>query len=408
MSTPILAAFALASASVVAPPASAEGRGARWEIAARADVFRSGEGGADTYRIPSVVATKSGALLAFAEARRGSASDTGDIDLVVRRSEDGGASWSEIEVVWDDGANTCGNPCPVVDPATGEVVLLATRNLGVDHEPRIIDGTSKGTRTVWVLRSADDGRTWSAPEEITATAKHPDWTWYATGPGAGIALERGAHRGRLVVPCDHIEDGTKRYLSHVIWSDDHGKTWSLGGSSPSDQVNECEVLERADGTLLLNMRNYDRTKRARQICESADGGATWTAQRFDETLVEPICQASLRRLSWPSKDGSPGLVAFSNPASAGARERMTVRFSEDDGRTWPESLVVHDKGAAYSCLVALPAGEVGLLYEADGYRRIEFARIRRVAAQGASGAPADGTGASGETRATPPSGIRTE
>jgi sialidase-1 len=188
MSTPILAAFALASASVVAPPASAEGRGARWEIAARADVFRSGEGGADTYRIPSVVATKSGALLAFAEARRGSASDTGDIDLVVRRSEDGGASWSEIEVVWDDGANTCGNPCPVVDPATGEVVLLATRNLGVDHEPRIIDGTSKGTRTVWVLRSADDGRTWSAPEEITATAKRPDWTWYATGPGAGIAL----------------------------------------------------------------------------------------------------------------------------------------------------------------------------------------------------------------------------
>ena len=184
------------------------------------------------------------------------------------------------------------------------------------------------------------------------------------------------------MPCDHIEAGTKRYLSHVIWSDDHGKTWTLGGSSPSDKVNECEVLERVDGTLLLNMRNYDRSKAARQVCESADGGATWTAQRFDEALVEPICQASLRRLAWPSAYGAPCLVAFSNPASAKARERLTVRFSRDDGASWPESLVVHGKGAAYSCLVALPAGEVGCLFEADGYRRIAFARIARGAAAG--------------------------
>lgn len=374
-----LFAFVLPMAAPVCDPPPAEGG---WRVASTVDVFRAGDGGIDIFRIPSVVATRSGALLAFAEARHGSASDTGDIDLVLRRSEDGGATWSDLATVWDDGANTCGNPCPVVDPATGEVVLLATHNLGSDHEPRIIDGTSKGTRTVWVLRSADEGRTWSAPEEITATTKRPDWTWYATGPGAGIALERGARKGRLVVPCDHIEAGTKRYLSHVIWSDDHGKTWTLGGSSPSDEVNECEVLERVDGTLLLNMRNYDRSKAARQVCESADGGATWTAQRFDEALVEPICQASLRRLAWPSADGAPGLVAFSNPASAKARERLTVRFSRDDGRTWPESLVVHGKGAAYSCLAALPAGEVGCLFEADGYRRIAFARIARGAAAG--------------------------
>ena len=228
-------------------------------------VWRAGDDGVHTYRIPAMVLCANGELLAFAEARRGSSGDTGDIDLVARRSADGGRTWSAQTVVWDDGANTCGNPCPVV-AEDGTIVLLSTRNLGHDHESEIIAGTSERTRTVWVLRSEDHGVTWSAPEEITADVKDPGWTWYATGPGAGIRMERGAHAGRLVIPCDHIERGTRRYLSHVIHSDDGGRTWRPGGSSPLDQVNECEVAELEDGALLLNMRNYDRAQRA-----AADG-----------------------------------------------------------------------------------------------------------------------------------------
>ncbi|MCR9245259.1 MAG: glycoside hydrolase [bacterium] len=337
----------------------------------RADVFVSGTGGYHTFRIPSIVATPKGELLAFAEGRASGRGDAGNIDLVSRRSRDGGRTWSDLAVVWNDGDNTCGNPCPVVDHDTGRILLLATHNLGSDRESAIIAQKSRGTRTVWLLVSSDDGLTWEKPRELTATTKLANWTWYATGPGAGIQLERGEHRGRLVVPCDHIEAETKHYYSHVIYSDDHGATWQLGGSSPRPQVNECEVVERADGSLLLNMRNYDRKQRRRQVCVSSDGGQTWRDQRHDPMLIEPICQASVRRMRWPNED-VPGLIAFSNPAHESRRERLTLRFSVDDTKTWIGQRVLHPGGSAYSCLVALPGGALGCLFEADGYRRIEL------------------------------------
>lgn len=338
-------------------------------------VFASGTGGYHTFRIPAIVVAANGDLVAFAEGRKGGAGDAGDIDLVTRRSSDGGSTWSELAVVWDDAAETCGNPCAVVDRTDGAIHLLATHNLGRDKEPAIITGTAVGTRTVFVLTSRDDGRTWSQPRDITADVKAADWTWYATGPGAGIQLERpGPHAGRLVIPCDHIEAGSKCYFSHVIVSDDHGATWRRGGSSPRDQVNECEVVERADGSLLLDMRNYDRAHKARQVCISSDGGETFAAQRFDAVRIEPICQASIRRIRWPD-DERAGLVAFTNPASAARRENLTLRLSVDDGATWPWSRVLCAGSSAYSCLVALVDGGVGCLYEADGYRRIVFATV---------------------------------
>ena len=101
---------------------------------------------------------------------------------------------------------------------------------------------------MFVTHSTDDGLSWSDPREITADVKRDDWTWYATGPGSGIQIQHGPHQGRLVIPCDHIEAGTKRYYSHVIYSDDHGKSWQLGGSTPQHQVNECEVVELAGRT----------------------------------------------------------------------------------------------------------------------------------------------------------------
>lgn len=348
-------------------------RAAPRPVGRSAVVWRAGEGGVHTYRVPALVVAANGDLVAFAEARHGGAGDAGDIDLVAKRSTDGGRTWGPSTTVWDDGPNTCGNPCAVV-AADGGLVLVCTHNLGHDRESAIISGTSEGTRTVWLLRSEDHGRTWSSPREITAEVKAPGWTWYATGPGAGIRTERGPAPGRLVIPCDHIERDTKRYLSHVILSDDGGHTWRLGGSSPRDQVNECEVAELEDGALLLNMRNYDRSQRTRQQSTSRDGGRTFGDQRHVEELVEPICQASLRRLRWA--DGqAPGVLLFSNPASPGARERMTLRASFDDGATWPWSAILDGGPAAYSCLQALPDGAALCLYEAGPYREIRAHRV---------------------------------
>jgi sialidase-1 len=337
-------------------------------------LFAAGDAGRHTYRIPALAVTTRGTLLAFCEGRRGSSSDAGDIDLVLRRSTDGGRTWSELQVVWSDGGNTCGNPCPVVDRSTGDIWLLATWNRGDDHEAQIIYQTSRDTRRVFALMSRDDGRTWGEPREITPSVKLPDWTWYATGPGAGIQLEQGPHRGRLVIPCDHIEAKTQRYYSHVIFSDDYGRTWRLGGTTPADKVNECEVAELADGALLLNMRSYDPARKARQSAVSRDGGATWTDQRVVPELVDPICQASLRRLTWPAR-GKPGVLLFSNAAST-KRERMTVRASLDDGATWPVARLISPLPGAYSCLAALPDGRIGLLYETGEkgpYERIVLA-----------------------------------
>jgi len=341
------------------------------------NVFVSGSDGYHTYRIPALLVTARGTLLAFAEGRKSGGGDAGDIDLLLKRSTDQGRTWQPMQTLWDDARNTCGNPCAVLDRDAGTIWLLLTWNRGDDRESQIIAQHSKDTRRVFVMSSSDDGTTWSQPREITADVKPTNWTWYATGPGAGIQMEHGPHVGRLVVPCDHIEAGTKRYFSHVIYSDDHGKSWKLGGSTPQDQVNECEVVELAGGRLLLNMRNYNRAEKTRQQAVSADGGLTWTDQRHVPELAEPICQASIRRHSWPAA-GRQGVLLFSNPASNAKRECFTIRASYDEGQTWPVYRLLDPRASAYSCLAVLSDGSVGVLYEAgqkNAYETIVFARF---------------------------------
>ena len=339
-------------------------------------IWRSGEDGYHTYRIPALAVAGNGTVLAVCEGRRSSSHDQGEIDLLVKTSPDGGRTWSDQQVIWHDSGNTCGNPCPVVDGDTGAIWLLSTWNRGGDTEPEIIARSSRDTRRVFLLCSEDNGATWSDPREITAQTKSPDWTWYATGPGAGIQLRHPPHPGRLVIPCDHIEAQSDQYYSHVIFSDDHGATWQLGGRSPDDRVNECEVVELADGTLMLNMRNYDRARSCRQAAVSADGGLSWSGQRFDETLVEPICQASIRRI--PGAGGAPGPILFSNPASAETRVEMTVRASLDEGASWPHARVLHYGPSGYSCLASLADGTAACLYESGdqvAHQRLTFARF---------------------------------
>lgn len=333
------------------------------------ELFRGGEGAYHTYRIPALVVTKKGTLLAFCEGRKGSASDSGNIDLLLRRSFDSGRTWTPAQVVADFGDDTIGNPAPVVERKTGAILLLLTRNPGHVTEAQIVDGTAGGTRTVWLSRSTDDGATWSAPVEITTSVKRPGWTWYATGPGNGIQLSSG----RLVVPCDHITLDEKVMHSHVIYSDDGGKSWSLGGVA-GEKTNESAVVELRDGTLLLNMRSYHGRNR-RAVAHSRDGGLTWSDTSLVEELIEPVCQASLIRLAPGSKND--GRLLFSNPADV-KRVRMTVKLSLDEGSTWPAARLVHEGPSGYSSLAVLRDKSIGLLYERGDtryYERITFARF---------------------------------
>jgi len=341
-------------------------------------LFVQGVGGYNNYRIPSLLTTNAGTLLAFCEGREGG--DSSDIDLLMRRSEDGGKTWSRKQVVWDQGRNVCGNPCPVQDQDTGVIWLLLTWNDSRDSGRKINNGTSKDTRRVYVCSSEDDGRTWSKPIEITATTKKKDWLWYATGPGVGIQLRQGPYKGRLVIPCDYTDKNGNG--SHIIYSDDHGNSWQLGGSV-SGGCNECQVVELADGKLLLNMRMQKNGRGKRGIAMSEDGGRTWSELKLDPVLIEPICQASLLRYTLASTNGKNRLL-FSNPASEpsdgqsrGDRVKMTIRLSYDEGTTWPVSKLLHDGPSAYSCLAIMPDGDIGCLYEGGEvrYGEIVFAKF---------------------------------
>jgi len=290
------------------------------------------------------------------------------------RSSDNGKSWSKLSVVWDDGANTCGNPAPVVDRKTGKIILLSTWNLGTDHENQIIEGKSKDTRRIFFLTSENEGERWSTAKEITSAVKRTDWTWYATGPCNGIQIRSKKHNGRLVIPCDHIEAGSKKYYSHTIHSDDGGQTWILGGSTPSDQVNECTVAELPKGKLMLNMRNYTSV-RHRQTSISRDGGETWSPLKGDTALIEPVCQGSL--ISY-SHQGEKPFLAFSNPASQKSRTNMTGRLSYNNGKSWKVKNTIYKGPSAYSNLVVLPNGNLACFYEAgikNPYEGIVFQEL---------------------------------
>jgi sialidase-1 len=344
-------------------------------------VFRSETEGYNTFRIPAIVRAPNGDLLAFAEGRKHSRSDTGDIDLLLKRSSDGGKTWGVTQLLWDDEGNTCGNPCPVVDEKTGTIFLLSTHNLGIDKEHAISEGISRAGRTVWVLESKDNGLTWSQPVNISKTIKLPDWSWYATGPGIGIQVKHGAQSGRLVIPCDHDyrdpASAKSVRAAHAIFSDDHGATWQLGGTIKPD-MNECQVVELFDGqgTLLMDMRSY-RGLAQRAQSRSTDGGQTWSEAVDVPALIEPVCQASILR--WEKAGGSAtGWLLFSNPADAKKRRNLAVRASSDDGATWSRTLVLQPGGAGYSCLVALNDTTAACLYEFSDkrpYEQIIFARF---------------------------------
>lgn len=347
--------------------------------------FTSSTGGYHTYRIPALTRTPDGALIAFAEGRKNSGADSGDIDIVCRRSTDGGATWSPQQVVTAHGADTAGNPTVVTDPASGDLVLVSCRNAGDVTETAVLKGLA--VRQVYVQRSTDNGATWTAPVDITTQAKASWMRWYATGPGCGAVVTQGPHAGRLVIPANHSrapaagssDTGAepKYFGGHGLISDDGGHTWQIGftSSNPTGAINENEttVAELPDGRLYVNCRNqYGTVAGTRADAWSADGGSTLqSAYRVQGTIVTPVVQGSLLQVP-----GGP--LLYAGPEHPEGRIAMAIRRSDDGGATWRTCRRISGLHAAYSSMAMLDAATVGLLYETGDwtpYGRIELAAV---------------------------------
>ncbi len=360
----------------------------------KTDLFHADKGGYKLYRIPGVVVTKSGTVLAYCEARKSDRGDWGTIDILLRRSADGGKTWDEPAKIAD-----------VPGPKEKNPVALAQKLANKDdvtyNNPVMIGDKSGAVHLLFCLeymrcfyaRSDDDGKTWTAPTEITASAFDPikkeyDWKVLATGPGHGIQLKSG----RLLVPV-WLSTGTGGHAHRpsvvtTIFSDDAGKTWKRGEiaiPNTADWVNPNEscVAELADGTVMLNARSESKNNR-RLVTSSADGAARWSKPVFDDALAEPICMGSL--LAVP---GAKPLLLFSNPDNlekAGAktppapgvsrdRKNVTVRLSDDGGKTWAAKRSVETGASAYSDLAIATDGTVLLLYERAGEKGAGYGRL---------------------------------
>lgn len=340
-------------------------------------VFEADTLGYANTRIPALVMTQRGVLLAFCEARRGNGGDWDPIDILMRRSVDGGRTWTAPHTIVGSSSEPTSNSTPIVD-RNGAVHFLY----------------QQGYNRAYYLRSDDDGATWSERREITETfeAFHTDYPWrvFAPGPGHGLQLRNG----RLLVPVWLSTGGDGERVSgrlphrpscvSIIYSDDSGKTWTRGEivASDSDAVrnpNETVAVQLQDGRVMLNVRNESPGNR-RALCFSEDGVTHWSPLQFSESLFEPICMASMIRFSEEPLDRNR--ILFCNPDSstqstsqepatavrwgARRRENLSLKLSYDEGLTWPIQKVLEPGIAGYSDLAVDDKGVIYCLYEGGG------------------------------------------
>lgn len=323
-------------------------------------VFENGEGGYKCFRIPTIIRSHSGALLAFAEGRQNTCQDNADVDIVLKRSLNEGKTWGPLELVQEDGPHTCGYPTALVDQQSGKIMLVFVGSHGNDHHTAIYQQTSIDTRRIYLSYSEDDGKTWAKRIEITQQVKKPHWTYYGLGYTSAIQLKHPSHQNRVVIPAYHGEAGGDSNYVHLLYSDDFGQHWKIGADIEQGGINETEIVELDDGRILLSIRNDFPQLDYRQSAISSDGGKTIDAQYFDDELYGPMCQASILKRKRSTK---PSQLFFVNPDSKVSREFLSLRQSDDQGETWKTIELIHRGYAAYSDLIELPENQIACLYE---------------------------------------------
>jgi len=352
------------------------GVGAAGQDFFESEVYTSGMEGYHTFRIPAIVRAADGTLLAFAEGRKNSASDSGDIDLVLRRSSDNGLTWGPIQLIWSNSTGVAGNPCPVVERSTGDVILVTTHQTPGATETTIRNGTL-GQRVYHVQRSTDMGATWTDPVPITATDVLAP-RWLAGGPNHAVQLELGPHAGRLIVAGNHSTGSAwSTNQCHVIYSDDGGVSWNLGAvgaETANIYPSEVAAVELLDERLYFTVRDqHGPSVGNRAYTTSSDAGLSFDGPCvIDPTIVAPVCQGSILRFSRTAWGDADNRIIQSYPG-ADSRENLLVRSSFDEAATWDAGRVIYEGPSAYSDLVRTADGRIGVLYERDNYESITLA-----------------------------------
>jgi sialidase-1 len=353
----------------------------------------------DTYRIPGLITTKSGTLIAVYDNRYNNSKDLQeDIDIGMSRSTDGGQTWQAMKVIMDMGEyggrskrlNGIGDPCVLYDSKTNTIWVAALWMSGATADQMLWWASKPGlkpeeTGQFMLVKSADDGLTWSQPINITEQIKEPGWQLLLQGPGCGITMKNGT----LVFPAQYKSDvGTKsldggQYTCHstIVYSQDGGNTWKIGSGAKSN-TTESQVVELADGSLMLNMRD-DRNRankgetNGRAVSITTDYGKTWINHpSSNSALQEPNCMASIISTELSISGKLQQVLFFSNPNSKTERNHMTIKASLDGGMTWPRAYQVElnsEKGYGYSCMTMVDQKTIGIVYE--GVKELYFQKI---------------------------------
>ncbi len=360
----------------------------------------SGQDGCDTYRIPGLITTGSGTLVAVYDARYNRSKDLQEnIDVGMSRSTDGGQTWEPMKIIIDMGEygglphnmNGVGDPCILYDDKNHVIWVAALWMNGSspdemawwDSKPGMLPGE---TGQFILVRSNDDGLTWSDPVNITAQVKKPEWQLLLQGPGKGITMSNGT----LVFPAQFKMDAGEKALdggsftsySTIVYSRDGGRTWNIGTGARSN-TTEAQVVELPDGTLMLNMRDdRNRTDKGpangRAVCISADMGRSWSVHPSSNSLLpEPNCMASIIASDVKINNTLKRALFFSNPDHKSGRINMTIKASLDNGNTWPQEfrlLINSAPGYGYSCLSMVNDSTLGIVYE--GMKDLYYQKIR--------------------------------